>query len=244
MNLYLKSTANLGDFLNSLPVMAGLNASYGPINLIIRSGMRKFNGIKEFLMYQGLFEQVSFEDEIYFNGVTEISSWAREDRNDMNRPIETCRYENWMKDQGFKFDVVDDFKILVPNLDIDVPTGYVVGDRWDVGGIDARRETNVLSYLNQYDFLDYNNDLLTNAYILKNLKKPFITNMTGVAVLADLLDIESYIVWKAEDWKPEFRKGDNIDWDNGKDITTIFQKHFYADRHTKLIHSKELESFL
>ena len=59
-------------------------------------------------------------------------------------------------------------------------------------------------------------------------------------MLADLLDKECYVVWKAEDWKPEFRNGDNISWDNGKDINTIFEKHFYLDRKAKLVHASEL----
>lgn len=245
MNLYLKSTANLGDFLNSMPVLAGLYMSYGPIDLIIRNEMRKFKGIKEFIKFQStLFNEVNFDDEIFFSGVTEISSWTREDQNNPNRPIETCRYENWMKDRGFQFEVMDNFEIQVPDLGLSLPTDYLVGDRWNVGDIDTRRETNVLSYLDKYTFLDYNNDLLTNAYIIKNSSKPFITNLTGVAVLGDLLNKEQFIVWKSEDWKPEFRKGENITWDNGKDINKVFAKHFYGDRKSKLIHASDLEKML
>jgi hypothetical protein len=245
MNLYLKSTANLGDFLNSMPVLAGLSMSYGPIDLIIRNEMRKFKGIKEFIKFQStLFNEVNFDDEIFFSGVTEISSWTREDQNNPNRPIETCRYENWMKDRGFQFEVMDNFEIQVPDLGLSLPTDYLVGDRWNVGDIDTRRETNVLSYLDKYTFLDYNNDLLTNAYIIKNSSKPFITNLTGVAVLGDLLNKEQFIVWKSEDWKPEFRKGENITWDNGKDINKVFAKHFYGDRKSKLIHASDLEKML
>ena len=245
MNLYLKSTANLGDFLNSMPVLAGLSMSYGPIDLIIRNEMRKFKGIKEFIKFQStLFNEVNFDDEIFFSGVTEISSWTREDQNNPNRPIETCRYENWMKDRGFQFEVMDNFEIQVPDLGLSLPTDYLVGDRWNVGDIDTRRETNVLSYLDKYTFLDYNNDLLTNAYIIKNSSKPFITNLTGVAVLGDLLNKEQFIVWKSEDWKPEFRKGENITWDNGKDINKVFAKHFYGDRKSKLIHANDLKEML
>ena len=246
MKLNLISTSNLGDFLNAIPVLSGIVKSTDEkIDLIIRSETRKFMGFREFLMYQDLFNSVEYSDTIFSHGIKIISSWTREDKNNPNRPIETCRYENFMKDNyRLEFDVDDDFIIKVPELDIDIKDTYYVGDRWSVGDIDARRETNVLSHLSNFTFIDYDNDILTNAYIIKNLKKPFITNLTGVSILADLLNVESYVVWKAEDWKPEFRKGDNIDWDNGKDINTIFEKHFYLNRKTKLIHANELNTLL
>jgi hypothetical protein len=76
------------------------------------------------------------------------------------------------------------------------------------------------------------------------LKKPFISSLTGISVLADLLNIEAYVIWKAEDWNPEFRSGDNINWDNGKDITKIFEKHFYLNRKMKLLHERDLPTIL
>lgn len=242
MNLYLKSTANLGDFLNSMPVLSGISKTYGPIGIIIRKEMRKFKGFKEFLEYQSIFNEISYDDEVFFSGVTEISSWTRETQNNPNRPIETCRYENWMKDRGFEFEVDDDFEVKFPEFDFvvrsDVP---YVGDRWNVNDIDSRRESNVLSYLSKYEFIDYNRDMLENCFIIKKSAKPFITNLTGVAVLADLLNKEQFVVWKPEDFKPEFRKGNDINWDNGKDINKVFSKHFYGNRKSKLVHANDLQ---
>jgi hypothetical protein len=63
-------------------------------------------------------------------------------------------------------------------------------------------------------------------------------------MIADLLNKECYVVWKAEDWKPEFRVGDNISWDNGKDINKIFEKHFYLNRKAKLVHANDLQKLL
>jgi hypothetical protein len=83
-----------------------------------------------------------------------------------------------------------------------------------------------------------------NAYIIKNLKKPFITNFTGVGIMSDLLNKESYCVWKAEDWNPEFRVGDDISWDNGKNIKQIFEKHFYQNRKGRLVHANGLEGLM
>jgi hypothetical protein len=246
MKIYLSGTANLGDFLNGLPVMSGISKAYGKYDLIIKHEMKKFRGLKEFLMYQDLFTSVEFDDEIFFSGVIRMSSWPiREDKNDPNRPIETCRYENFMKDNyRMEFEVDDNFTIKTPEYDIAVKDTHYVGDRWAVGNIDERRETHVLSHLKDCEFIDFNRTMLENAYIIKNLKKPFITNFTGIGMLADLCNVSLYCVWKAEDWKPEFRVGDNVSWDDGKDINKVFEKHFYLDRKAKLVHANELQSLL
>jgi hypothetical protein len=249
MKLYLIGTANLGDFLNGMPVMSGLSKKFGKYDLIIKSPMKKFNGIKEFLMYQDIFSSVEFDDDVFIYGdLIQLSSWPiREDKNNPDRPIETCRYENWMNDKyGIDFQVDDDFIVKTPEYDITIKDTYYVGDRWSVGDIDARRETHVLRDLNMlnFRFLDYDEPLLINAYIIKNLKKPFITNFTGVGMLADLCNVPLYCVWKAEDWNPEFRRGDDISWDNGKNIQGIFEKHFYQNRKAKLVHANDLAKLL
>lgn len=247
MKIYLNCTANLGDFVQSLPVLSGVYREYGPIEFYIRHEMRKFRGIKEFLMYQGFFSSVYFDDEKHTvqGPVYALSSWTREDRNSPNRPIETCRYENWLKDNyRWKFDVDDQFVIQYPKIDIELKDTYYVGDRWWTPDIDARREVNVLSYLSEYEFLDYNNDILTNCYIIKESSHPFITNFTGVGMITDLLNKECFVVWRAEDWKPEFRRGNDISWDNGKNIQLIFEKHFYLDRGAKLVHADHLRALL
>jgi hypothetical protein len=245
MRIYLSGTANLGDFLNGLPVMSGISKTYGKFELTIKKEMRKFKGIKEFLMYQDLFTDVSFDDEVFMYGdIIKMSSWPiREDKNNPDRPIETCRYENYMKDNyTMEFEVDDDFTVKTPEYDITVKDSYYVGDRWAVGEIDTRRETHILSHLTNCEFIDFDRTMLENAYIIKNLTKPFITNFTGVGMLADLLNKELYCVWKAEDWKPEHRVGNDVSWDNGKNINQVFEKHFYLNRKAKLIHASKLES--
>ena len=248
MKLYLYGTANLGDFLNAMPVLSGLSKKLGKYDLIIKASMRKFNGIKEFLMYQDLFNSVDFDNNAGVRGpdFIHLSSWPmREDKNNPDRPIETCRYENWIIDgYGIDFQVDDDFIVKTPKFDIEVKDSYYVGDRWAVGDIDDRRETHILSHLTNCEFIDFNRPMLENAYIIKNLKKPFITNFTGVGMLADLCNVPLYCVWKVEDWKPEFRVGDNVSWDDGKDINKVFEKHFYLNRQAKLVHAKDLESLL
>jgi hypothetical protein len=247
MKIILSGTANLGDFLNALPVMSGISKSYGKFDLIVRHEMKKFNGLKEFLLFQDLFSSVEFDDDIFVSGdIKQMSSWPiREDKSDSNRPTETCRYENFMKDNyKMEFDVDDKFVVVTPEYDIEVKDAYYVGDRWAVGDIDTRRETHVLSHLTDCEFIDFNRPMLENAYIVKNLKKPFITNFTGVGMLADLCDIPLYCVWKAEDWKPEHRIGNDVSWDNGKNIQQVFEKHFYLNRKAKLVHANDLQALL
>jgi hypothetical protein len=250
MKAYVSGTSNLGDFLNGYPVYSGLAKSAGgTMSLIIKKEMRKFKGLKEFLMYQGIFDEVNFDDEVFMYGdIMQLSSWPiREDKSDPNRPIETCRYENWVRDRypSIQFEVDDNVCLKAPDLDIEIKDTYYVGDRWGVGDIDDRREVNILAHLDKYEFIDYNNDMLTNTYIIKNLKKPFITNLTGVGMLADLCNVPLYCVWKPEDWKPEWRVGDNdVSWDNGKNIDKVFEKHFYLNRKGKLVHAKDLEALL
>jgi hypothetical protein len=247
MKIYLNCTANLGDFLNALPVLSGISKSYGKPYFIIRNKLKKFKGIKEFLLYQDIFDDVVFDDEIFLYGDSSLimSSWTREDKNNHNRPTETCRYENWMKDNyNLSFDVDDDIQIKYPDVNVVIDDNYYVGDRWNVFGIDDRRRTNVLSYLSEFNMLSYDTDILTNCYIIKNSKKPFITNFTGVSILSDLLNKETFVVWKSEDWNEEFRKGDDVKWDNGKNIQQVFAKHFYGNRYSKLIHAKDLKNIL
>jgi hypothetical protein len=247
MRIYFNGTANLGDFLNGLPVMSGISKAYGKYELTIKHEMRKFKGIKEFLMYQDLFTEVNFDDEVFMYGeLIQMSSWPiREDKNNQDRPIETCRYENYMKDNyTMEFEVDDDFTVKTPEYNITVKDSYYVGDRWAVGEIDTRRETHILSHLTNCEFIDFDRTMLENAYIIKNLKKPFITNFTGIGMLADLCNVSLYCVWKAEDWKPEYRVGDNVSWDNGKDINKVFEKHFYMNRKAKLVHAKKLKELL
>lgn len=252
MKAYLSSTANLGDFLNGYPVISGLVKKFDePMELVIKKEMRKFKGIKEFLMYQGIFSKIHFDDEIiiYGDNMYQLSSWWHETKNNPDRPTETCRYENFVKDNyKIDFEVDDDVEIKFPTLDIDIdPDVLYFGDRWDVGDIDKRRECHLFKkFIGQtkIDYINYDNDLLTNCYIIKNCKDPFISNFTGVGILADLLKKETWIVWRAEDWNEEFRTDDgDISWDNGKNIKEIFEKHMYQNRKCSLIHRSIVDKF-
>lgn len=235
MRVYLNSTANLGDFLNALPVLSGLYKSIGRFDFVMRNDMAKFKGLREFMFYQNIFSAVYFDDEIdkiqlYGNSII-LSSWTREDQNNPNRPIETCRYENWLKDNyRANFVVDDEFVLRVPDLDIEIPDMIHGGDRWNGPDIDKRRESWTLSRFKDILFLNYENTMLENAYIIKNCKGPFISTFTGISVIADLLKKDQIILW-----------GEDIrDWDN-KPIEYSFRKHYYGDRNSKLMYIDDFE---
>ena len=229
MLFYLNCTANLGDFLNSLPVFSGISKRY-PISLIIRHEMAGFNGIIDFLLYQGIFENVYFDNqEIPLEPIFPISSWTREDKSDDNIPTETCRYENWVKDNyKLLFDVDQNFIVRVPDYSMEVSNSILCGDRWVSDRMDTRRNSNVLCEFDKLTFLDFSKPLLENSYIIKNNSTIFVSTFTGVSILADLLNKPQYVVWQDE----------LANWDN-KPIAESFAKHYFKDRNSRLINIKD-----
>ena len=237
MIINLNCTANLGDFMNAFPVLSGL-AKREKIKLVIRNEMRKFNGIKEFLMYQDIFDEVSFEDEVFVSGnIVVLSSWTRMDRNDPNRPIETCRYENWLHDQyNLDFEVDDDVEIKIFTQFVDDLTNKVIiGDRWNHTTVDNRRNTNVIENgvspdSSKVHYLDYTKPLMYNLNIIKNNPNPFITTFTGIGIIADLMNKETIVGWD-EDMRT---------WD-GHPVEFDFARHYYGNRKSKLVHVKDIK---
>lgn len=239
MLIQINCTANLGDFSNALPVISGI-AKYTnePVDLVIRGEMRKFNGIKELLLYQPCIKSVEFDDEIFVQGAINLSSWTRMDQEDVNRPIETCRYENWMNDNyRMLFEVDDSFELQIPPVYI--PDGFdtnktVIGDRWNHATIDTRRNTNVVEHGVKPDpskviYLDYTKDLLYNLNMIMCSDKPFITTFTGIGILADLMNKETIVCWD-EDMRM---------WD-GQPVEFDFKRHYYGDRKSKLVYVKDV----
>lgn len=250
MIVYMSRTDSLGDFLSGLPVLKGLHDSYGKLILVIKHTNRKFKGMRELLQYQDLFSSVHFDDEVRFanNNFVDmhIPDQFRETSDSPIRPEEVCRFENSIRDKyDLKFEVDDNFEIKYPEINVDFDRNiHIAGDRWFESSIDRRRAVNILSHLKNVMFLDYNNDLLTNCYIIKNSNKPFIAGFTGCAVLGNLLNKEMYVVWKKEDFAPQYWQGENVIWDWGKDIEQTFKRHFYTNRNCKLIHDKDLHTVL
>lgn len=235
MKVSIRHTINLGDFLNVFPVLSGLSKYKNEkLDILVRGEMKRFNGFKEFVEYQDCINSVAFDDEyIIFNydGI-ELSSITREDKEDNQRPTETCRYENWANDNyRMLFEVDDSFELQVPDLNIPIKEGSYVGDRWSGAMIDGRRASGTLTHLANVNFLEYNNTLLENAYIIKHSSKPFISAFTGTAVMADLLNVDQIVLW-TDDLK---------NWDN-KPIEKSFEKHFYGNRKSKLMYLGDYEN--
>lgn len=250
MKLWVSKTDSLGDLLNGFPTFKGIYDSYGKYDLILKSINRKFNGIKEFFLYQDIFNDVKFDDECDCYGAMKIYvpiPWD-ESTDVAIRPAETSRWNNGIKQlTGLEFNPDDHVVLKYPNFDIEFDDeNYIIGDRWDGIGIDQRRARNILLNIkgNNIHFLNYNNSMLLNCYLIMKSKKPFIGTFTGSAVLSNLLNKKTLVVWKKEDWHPSFWNGENILWDGGKDIVQTFQRHFYTNRECVLVHWNNLKEAL
>jgi hypothetical protein len=249
MIVYVDREDSLGDFLISFPVLKGLYNSYGKYKLVVKSVNKRFKGFKEFFMYQDIFESVDFDDEMFVTGdvilLHKTDDFTFKGKTNPNQPNDTYRYGQYLKEQyGLTFEIDDKATLICPDFDIEVKDTYYVGDRWDHPYRDYRRGSNYLAYLDKFEFIDYNRTLLENCYILKNLKKPFITSFTGIAHMADLLNVETYIVWRPEFYAPQYRTDNNIVWDDAPTIDDVFKRHCYSDRGCKLIHADELPNVL
>lgn len=240
MNIYLNCTANLGDFLNAMPVLSGLSKNY-QLNLIVRNETKKFRDFLEFLFFQNIFHDIDYDSNVTItNDYVFLSSWTRMDQTNPNRPIETCRYENWLRDRytHFDFQVDDSFILAVPELEIDVFTDkFIVGDRWDSSSdpnVDQRRYSNIIRDHANVDFeklvfLDYSESIFKNAAMIKQNPNKFITTFTGVGILADLMNKQTDVCWY-EDMR---------NWDNNT-VDFDWLRHYYTNRKSKLVYIKEL----
>jgi len=242
MKIHLYCTANLGDFMSALPVLSGISKHTNEnIDFIIRPEMKKFNGIKEFLMHQGIFSSVNYSDDLFVYGtVLNLSSWTREEKNNPNRPIETCRYENWVNDNyGINFEVDDDFEVKVADMDVEsFNDKHIIGDRWSHETIDSSRNTNVVEHGAKPDpskvvYLDYSKSLMYNCNVIKKNPNPFITTFTGIGIISDMMNKETIVCWddNMQTWvKNTFNKPIEFD----------FERHYYGNRKTKLVYVKDL----
>ena len=224
--------------MNAWPVLSGL-AKQQPIDLIIRHEMIKFRDFKEFLFYQGIFESVEFDNQVSTAGAVILSSWTHMNRQNALRPVETCRYENWLKDNyRLDFQVDDTCTLQVPELDIDsYPDKFIVGDRWGKQqdpDVDSRRWSHVIRDGSKIDqsklvYLDYTASIFENCALIKQNPNAFITTFTGIGIVADLMHKKTYVCWD-EDMRV---------WD-GRPVDFDWERHYYQDRQSKLIYVKDL----
>lgn len=235
MNIFLPQSGNLGDTCNILPVLSGIyKYTEQKINLVVRSKMKNFKGFKKLMESQECINSLKFEPVITRNhiGLYLVNEFTKS----LNRPWETVRYEEYAKNiLNIDFRVDDDFILNVPDVDVSVYDGYIIGDRTYSKDADTRRSFDILKNSGKFNddkcyYLNYNDDLITNLNIIKKSKYQFVTTFTGISVLADLLMKETMIFYPKE---LQF-------WDN-KPITYSFNQHFYRDRNCELI---SLDDFL
>lgn len=219
-------TANMGDFLNCLPVLSGIYDSYGKIDLVIQNDMKKFNGFRDLLSYQQMFNSVKFESEITSETKCfPFNSWVDDFSFDGVNPIETSRYAKIFKlSYNLDFNIDSNFELEIPDLNVG-QHDIVVGDRCFNTTSDKRRSCDVIrssGKFNDVEYLDYNNSCIYNANIIKQCNK-FITTFTGIAILADLMDIP-FDMYYTKDFDG---------WEN-QSAEFTYKKHLYFNRKSTL----------
>ena len=231
---------NLGDFSHCLPALSGLyKHTNEKMHFIICDRLQRFKGIKELLLGQEMFEKISFVHEIQEPlQVILIDDTGDKGNHGLNSAI-AHRYANFIKQNyGIQFNIDDDFELQLPFIETENNTGILVGDRWapkDAIDVDDRRLSNVIEssgILKDFDvsYLDYKKDLVYNCNLIKKSNK-FITTVTGIAVLSDLMKKETIILYD----------DDMTNWNN-KTIEEIFTDHFYSNRKTSIHHIRKFDT--
>jgi hypothetical protein len=207
------------------------------MHFIICDRLQRFNGLKELLLAQDMFEKVSFVHEIQepVRAVL-IDDTGREDGYGQD-PIVCHKYYNFIKDTNqIDFRIDSEFELQVPKLDIDFHQDkFLVGDRWsakDAPDVDTRKGSNVLEDSGILDkdkvlYLDYTKDLVYNCSLIKYNTKPFLSTVTGIAILADMMNREVVVLWDDEYEKI---------WPgiSGETVDKIYDLHHYKNRKVRM----------
>ena len=230
---------NLGDFAHCLPVLSGLYKYTGhKIWFVLCDRLQRFKGLKELLMYQGFFEKITFlhEGGFDFTNAVVVDDTGSDDGYE-ERPVIQQRYLNYFNQQcRTQIQPDDDFELIVPKFDINYhEKKLIVGDRWspkDAPDVDTRRNFNVIQGSdvlkhNSVKYLEYTQDLVYNCSLIKYNPNPFITTITGIAILADLMKKDFYLLWD-----------DDMKIWQGSSIENEFNLHYYKNRGAKLTYIK------
>ena len=243
INIVSPRIHNLGDFSHCLPALSGLyKFTNHKMHFVICDRLQRFRGIRELLLAQEMFEQVSFVCELPPQPLPAIIIDDTGDKGDhgLNSAI-AHKYANFIKQvSGIPFEIDDDFELQVPLMPIEnIQDKVLVGDRWapkDAPDVDDRRLSNLIEgsgILKNLDtvYLDYTKDLVYNCNLIKDTNRPFVTTVTGVAVLADLMKKETIVLYD----------NDMDNWNN-KTMNEIFSDHFYLNRKTSLHYIKTFDT--
>jgi hypothetical protein len=220
----------LGDFANGFPAYDGLARQHGPFPMILPNAMRMFNGIKDFVSYQGFVSAVLFEDEVKdcsgILSVHELPAGMFKMKyggriEGFARPFVTCHVESFLKEHlKLDFDVSDSYSLKVKDVDVDSGDHIWAGDRWPET-LDHRRAHSFMSHLPGLTFLDYKQSIFHNLNIIRKSEYPFVSTFTGVSILADLINKPNVVLWDEDmrnwqGWSPEFS----------------YRRHYFADRNS------------
>jgi hypothetical protein len=221
-------TSNLGDFLNSLPVLSGMSKTFNhKIQLILQSDMIKFNGIRELIEYQDFIDWVKFDHEVPIEEKRDFipfNSWV-DPIYDGIAPMETTRYQKKFGLYGINFDIDNDYILKIQDIDIDCSGLFYVGDRCLLSTNDKSRPSGILydsGKFNDCYFIDYSKSCMHNANIIKKCGK-FISTFTGIAVMADLLNVDFDLYYDSD-----------FDGWAEQPIEYSYKKHFYMNRKSNL----------
>jgi hypothetical protein len=223
----------MGDFLHCLPVISGFCKKFGVrVSFGISQHLRKFDGIRELLLLQGFFSEVYFldehapyEDSLLLHNLGKAGS-------DGKSPMACYQFLNHLKGYGLDFDIDCDFELKVPILPIDyLPGKIIVGDRWspsDAPDVDSRRLSNVLRNSGKFNgdrfhYLDYRNGVVHNASLIKYNPNPFYTTSTGISIVSDMMNKESYMLYgpDMENWQ-------------GNSIECEYDFHYFKNKRTRI----------
>jgi hypothetical protein len=242
INIVSPRIHNLGDFAHCLPALSGLYKLTGDkMHLIICDRLQRFSGLKELLLGNEMFAKVSFICELNTPSIEGIliDDTGYKGDHGPNSAI-AHKYANFIKENyRIDFQIDDDFELQIPFVPVDsIGNNVLVGDRWspkDAPDVDDRRLSNLIEgsgVLSQIPttYLDYTKDLVYNCNLIKSSQRPFVTTVTGIAVLSDLMKKETIVLYD----------DDMNNWNN-KTIDEIFSDHFYLNRKTSLQYIKSFD---
>lgn len=240
--VYSPRIHNLGDFVHCLPVLSGLYKKSGQkISFGICDRLQRFNGIKELLLLQGIFCEVFFMSEKPIAKEYFIVDDHGRDSDENINAMASYRQYNFLRDnQNLDFEIDNEFELYVPFFwELDYQHNKsIIGDRWspkEAPDVDDRRKSNLLrdSGLfpeNKFFYLDYRDNLVYNCSLIKYNPNPFYTTFTGIGIISDLMNKETYILYD----------DDVAVWD-GKPVNYSFNLHYFRNRKSKLRYLKEFK---
>jgi len=239
ITVYSPRIHNLGDFAHCLPALSGLYKKKGEkISFGICDRLQRFNGIKDLLLLQEMFCEVFFVSERPAASNYYIIDDSGRDSSENINAMAAYRHLNFLNDNyGLDIEIDNKFILKVPFFwELDYQhTKSIVGDRWspsDAPDVDDRRKSNLLKDSglfpeDKFFYLDFRDNLVYNCSLIKYNPNPLYTTFTGIGILSDLMNKETYILYD----------DDVAMWD-GKPIEYSFNLHYISDRKSKLRYLK------